>query len=329
MKLAPFLLGLISLFLLFADRIPDLGFSQGMFSLDLKSDPEFLSANSCGNCHLKEYEEWEESRHHLAYTNKIFQDGLSVENKSECKNCHGPIDSKREEGVNCSVCHLRENSILTGNKSPDSSFHSFRKLDIISTSEFCANCHQFNFLKTKNENSVLTQDPMQNTYQEWLEYSSGNLNAISCQGCHMPEGKHTFRGAHDLEYLKSAIKVEASRVKNQVLLSISTQNIGHQFPTGDLFRFATLEVRRKGSDYELIEWIGKTFQTRWDSKNGEFTKFLKSDSSIKPGEIRKFKINSALPVQYRLLYHYTSEKDEERGTIPLNLTIRQIASGKI
>lgn len=329
MKFAPILLGILSLFLLFADPIPDLGFSKGVSPLNLKSDPEYSSSQSCGSCHLKEHDEWEESRHSLAYTNPIFQDGLSAENKNECKNCHGPIESNRSEGVNCSTCHLRENKILTASNGLDSSVHTFEKTNILSSSEFCANCHQFNFHKVKNGVSILTEDPMQNTYEEWRRYSQRTPNALSCQGCHMPKGAHVFKGAHDIKYLKSSIQLKVVRIKDGIFFSISTKDIGHNFPTGDLFRHATLEVKQSGSDFKVIDRIGRTFRTRWDEKNQETIKFVESDSSIKLGEIRKLKFKSALPIQYRLLYHYTSEKDEERGNVPLNLTIRQIASGEI
>lgn len=329
MKFAPILLGLISLFFLFSNRIIDLGFSTGNFPLNLKSDPEFSSSNSCGSCHLKQYEEWEESRHHLAYTNNIFQDGLSVENRSECKNCHGPLENNRNEGINCSVCHLRENEILTSSDRLDSSAHSFKKTNIMISSEFCANCHQFNFHKLKEDLTFFSKNPMQNTYEEWKEYIRKTENPQTCQGCHMPNGAHIFRGAHNLDFLRASIRIKTSRNKDQIKLVLYTEGLGHNFPTGDLFRHLTLEIKKGKSDFHLLERIGRIFQTEWNEKTGELTKSLKSDNSLRPGEIRTYEFISKNPIQYRLIFHYTGEKDEERGKLPLDHVIKLIHKGSI
>ncbi len=69
-------------------------------------------------------------------------------------------------------------------------------------SAFCRGCHQF------PEDGVRLNDKLlENTYNEWLA-SPQARQGQSCQTCHMPDRRHLWRGIHDPEMTRQAVKVE-------------------------------------------------------------------------------------------------------------------------
>jgi hypothetical protein len=116
-------------------------------------------------------------------------------------------------------------------------------------SRFCSGCHQFNFTAgTRPDGTVVeTDEPMQDTHQEWL-LSAAASAGTHCQDCHMawtpdPRGghrSHRFPGGRDLALLRSAVDITVrthSRGDDTaVVATITPRALGHSFPTGDLFR---------------------------------------------------------------------------------------------
>lgn len=106
-----------------------------------------------------------------------------------------------------------------------------------SESKFCAVCHQFSSEGLQGQ--VLNGKPLENTFNEWRA-SSWAKRGISCQDCHMPEKRHQWKGIHDPDFVRSAIRLEVKLVKitknkqkNQVHAKIELFNegSGHHFPT--------------------------------------------------------------------------------------------------
>jgi hypothetical protein len=219
------------------------------------------TADDCKTCHETIYNNWSKSRHKVAFTNPLYKKSHEEEPLSWCVNCHAPLLSPEknpnnledrhlsDEGIGCHVCHVRNQKILVPKlpevQNKNTYSHQYQIINQLNSSEFCANCHQFNFPKLEKSNKTLvvySNLEMQNTYKEYLSTELSKHG--NCQDCHLSsrsEYSHLFPGGHDAKKLEESIHIELERVGiNTLLVKIITIGIAHSFPTGDLFR--TLKV---------------------------------------------------------------------------------------
>ena len=125
----------------------------------------------------------------------------------------------------------------------------------------------------------------------------------------MPQGRHHFGGAHDREALRSSLKVlQSDRLRGLV---VSTQGVGHVFPTGDLFRSLTLELATEDG-WEEKARFSRDFQLTVD-EDGRVHKVPAEDTRLQPGESRLVS-TAGVPsgTGWRLRYHYGGANDESR-----------------
>ncbi len=315
-------------------------FNHGTAPIEvLAGSPRELSSADCRSCHQTVYRDWNLSRHSVSWTNPIFQEGFLTEPQDRCIFCHAPMtaqlaalrtkstDALPHEGVNCAVCHVRDRQVFTGGTTGDSLAHAFGNEPLLKKAEFCAGCHQFNFNRQVNGESILESTPVQNTYTEWLAYQKSG-GTKTCQNCHMPEGRHLFRGAHDLAFLKSSLSVKIRRVGPEIELCLKPKAVGHSFPTGDLFRHVSFEVQRDGEkEFRELYVIGKRYKLEIDEATGNAAQILDSDTALAPSEVRKVRLKIVGPFRYRLRYHYTSEKNERISRLGSDSLIETFFSG--
>ncbi len=122
---------------------------------------ENTSYKDCQDCHQTATNQWKVSDLHHSFTNPIFQDGFSVETKNLCVHCHAPLEKQSaqvipylqeyslkkvqripdvaSEGINCAVCHVRAEMIVTSR--PGSSQHRIHKIDEAESPFGCFDCH--------------------------------------------------------------------------------------------------------------------------------------------------------------------------------------------
>ncbi|MEZ4322246.1 MAG: hypothetical protein R3F61_32535 [Myxococcota bacterium] len=291
----------------------------------------------CVNCHAPLPEQRAE-----VLANQAFYRSLDPRRRN------GPIPAQLPEptaahGIHCATCHLRGDVTLAPSKS-DASPHDTRVEPGMSAGDFCVSCHEFPMPVTHAGVTTLSDAPMQSTGTEWRAWVAtvresrsrrdepgsptaatvresrsrrdepGSPTAAtvpeSCQDCHMPGGRHVFRGAHDREWLKTAVSVERSAGR----LTLRSVGVGHHFPSGDLFRHVTVEIDR-GTGWEVVDWIGRRFE-----RGADDVRRVASDTSLRPGEPRQVEVPAAFE-RWRLVYHYGSETDEKRGLLdPAQIT---------
>jgi hypothetical protein len=235
-----------------------------------------FDSNSCKDCHKTIYENWFNSRHKVALTNELYRESHEREPMEWCVNCHAPLLSRgenpnlpekrilREEGISCNVCHVRNKKILTSKiptltRDQTKYIHDYKVEPSMGKSEFCANCHQFNFPTLKSartkDNFAYSHLPMQNTVAEFKESYLSNLG--ECQTCHLASGSadsHSFFGGHDAAKLASSLFLQMERVSQKtILLKVIANGIPHAFPTGDLFRTLKITLRNKKTGSILSE----------------------------------------------------------------------------
>ena len=313
----------------------DLGFSKGEQPLRTGSATTMLDERLCAQCHHEQAEQWAGSRHALAWTNAIFQEGFFREPLGICIHCHAPLSEQKaeilsnldwyrdrgphgsgdallrtrgpeplaEQGIGCAVCHVRDGAVLVPEAVPDAP-HPTRVTPELSSDTVCQGCHEFSL---HDADFRPTDVPMQSTWSEWRRWVAEGGTA-RCQDCHMPERSHRVRGAHDLDWLAASVQVELEGG----LYTISTVGTGHDLPTGDLFRHMTLEERRGGTWVELA-WLGRRYAVTTDAA-GRPSKRLVSDTALHPGERRTVQGQGG---RWRLQYHFGSAADEALGRLPL------------
>lgn len=209
---------------------------------------------SCKACHSAQFDSWSKSLHSGSMSPGLLMQteaNLAPAFVDSCIFCHAPAIEQNKKvqadsafitnpayderlaksGVSCAVCHQRE-GVVYGPPGPSklsvSAPHESIEAPLFESAEFCAACHQMDRGYELN-GKVLT-----NTYREWKESSYAKEN-ITCQKCHMPDGRHEFRGIHDPEMVRSGLDINFLRVPAEngvrAALTIKNARVGHRFPT--------------------------------------------------------------------------------------------------
>lgn len=223
-----------------------------------------LDPATCGICHPQQLTDWSQSWHANGMgpgvMGQLVDDDKLVK---PCQSCHAPnseqypvLDGEENphfdaalqtKGLTCAGCHVREWERLGPDGHP-----AMTDLEEGSTEEptanphggatavpefrqsvFCESCHDF------REGQLALEDKLlQETYQEWRRTSFAE-EGVTCQGCHMPEGRHLWKGIHDKEMTRAAFTATAKLNRGgegfleplEAEVTITNTGAGHRFPT--------------------------------------------------------------------------------------------------
>ena len=319
---------------------------------------QYLSSTSCKECHSKEYSEWENSMHKKSYSNRLFLSALQKDNQSWCINCHTPLDEQSknfieigngkvikiykksellDEGINCSVCHVRDETIYTskipGISSILKSPHKLSYDPYLKSPEFCAGCHEFPFPKNFDP-ITFSNSPMQSTYTEWKH--SGESR--TCQGCHFARGNHSLPGPHTKGFIQSNLDLKFNIINTPmdtfaVIINFSFQKIGHNFITGDLFRTVNISIFDEKKNLIRNYLINRNVNI--GSRKIESDTLIKErDSNGKLNEDIRIQVGQSFPTFCKISYHYQGKIEDilERENLSrsdLNYVIYEGSCGKL
>lgn len=200
----------------------------------------------CEGCHAEEAQQWRGSLHRQAFTDTLFQRAYALEPLAFCRGCHAPEADPAnppppelaELGVACTTCHVETANVVTAGRVSGAAPHPVLANAAFGTRRACARCHDFDF-------PLLPGAAMQSTLSE---HARSTQSGHECQSCHMSLDTKRHRPTHDFhvlgnaELLRSAARVSATRWNERSIeLKLRATNVGHAFPTGDLFR--RLELR--------------------------------------------------------------------------------------
>jgi hypothetical protein len=218
------------------------------------------------------YEEWKTTIHANSWKDPYFQVDFKFDGSQQiCLNCHTPLENQQEnlvlgfkynnkfdpilkpnpkfnpslqqEGVTCAVCHIEEGVIL-GPNDIETAPHPVRKDSRFTDgSGVCRRCH---IVKGDRWDVFLKLPPCGNFAE--IEETGVKIN---CVKCHMPKvkramatgakervgGRHLWRGGHDQDMVKKAIKIElkektAQEDKKGFTISLTNVGTEHRLPTG-------------------------------------------------------------------------------------------------
>jgi len=223
-----------------------------------------LSPDACAGCHAEAADSWRTSMHARAWDDPVFRREYEGRPHEACRDCHAPVTSApgRATGIDCAACHVRGGEVLAGEVSAAGlRAHPMRAAPELRAPEFCGQCHQFAFIA---DGVHAPDEALQNTLIEYYA-SSADARGLSCVSCHMPAGSHAFPGIHDPRQLARALKVDvaARRVAGGIDVAVTLEgaDIGHSFPTGDVFRRAVLRVSTPNgvsAELEMQRWLART-----------------------------------------------------------------------
>lgn len=305
-------------------------FSQGRHPVTVGAAAPRTGAGAsedCALCHQEIAREWAASQHKSAWVDPVFRAAYDLEPMGFCRNCHAPLapegsapsERAAREGVSCAVCHVRDGHVLSsgagrGDAAGTSAPHGVRAEPRFSMSAYCAGCHQFNFPAETSAGGPLfdTDAPMQDTFNEW-QRSEHALRGTQCQDCHMPwrtarDGaryrSHRFEGSRDPALLARAARVEATASREGASLvahlRVLPADVGHAFPTGDLFRRLELRVWVEGApQHAQVVSFARSFRDVYErGPHGQmaFVRRPASDSRVAPpgtGEPRTIELRFA------------------------------------
>jgi hypothetical protein len=281
--------------------------------LDCAGDPALCAeAATCGDCHPDQYDQWKTSRHRNAWSNATFQHGFARDPKRFCFHCHAPLETEwrrfatqrtdaHSEGINCQVCHLAP--LGPGESASRTDDHPVRPLAALRDPAFCAGCHEFNLVNTRGGELIPSDLPLQETYTEWSRYRAAG-GQETCQSCHMPGGDHRFRGAHDLDFFRGALTFGLTRSKGGWRLALTNTGVGHNLPTGDIFRELVVERVDPGGETERLAVFRRTFGVRHDPKTERFEKVLLENASLRPFQKAEIALPADARGTVRVVYHW-------------------------
>ena len=260
-----------------------------------------LSAEDCGACHEKQYEEWKTSRHAGSMgpgvTGQFHLGWLDERTTEICFDCHAPLSEQRKyllsegeyktndkqdkplaaEGLNCAGCHVRSHvryGPIPKAVAEDETLHGgFVEVKNFGAAEFCKPCHQFD-PDDRRVGGKLLED----TYQQWKK-SGYEEKGVECAECHMLDRSHLWRGIHDPDMTKNGVTFSAVKQEdNTIRVTIKNSGVGHLFPTYVTPQVAVRLVERIDDKLKVFDekWIG--WGVALDLSEEYF------DTRIKPGE---------------------------------------------
>ena len=225
-----------------------------------------LAPESCGTCHVQQFDDWRSSLHSRTIGPGILWQFhvMDQADANACMHCHAPLAEQKalmareigwsnvppspppayvshnlhRQGLICAGCHVRshvhygpiprkERTSPISDRPPHGGFQISAAFE---DSRFCAACHQFT-----SDGFRLNGKLLENTYEEWRTTRYAR-EGQSCQSCHMPDRRHLWRGIHDPEMVRRALNVDLkvarrSEVKFEALVVITNIGAGHHFPT--------------------------------------------------------------------------------------------------
>ena len=310
-----------------------------------------LAPEACGACHAAQYADWRTSLHSHAIGPGIlwqFQ-VLSQDESNSCLRCHAPLAEQKAltalqhnwtnvpkgpipsfvssdlhlRGLVCAACHVRRHQRFgpptksgSAVSKKDLPHDGFTAEEAFRDSRFCATCHQF-----PQQGRSLEGKLFENTYEEW-KTSPAAMKGLACQNCHMPDGRHLWRGIHDREMVAHGIRreLDVKRIDSSHLLvkaTITTPGVGHYFPTYVVPRVTiTLHLRNSAGTREIARRvIGRMVSVDMDRELSDTRippggkSVVSAEISVPPGENKiEMRMEVAPAKHYERMYQAMLER---------------------
>jgi cytochrome c554/c'-like protein len=301
-----------------------------------------LEPASCGQCHPRQYEDWQTALHSQAMSPGLYgqlqEMGADArDDHQSCLRCHAPLAEQADHlqaalsqsatvpppgpggasyahGLTCAGCHVRNHQRF-GPPRRDGSVprpksglphDGWQVAPAFGDSRFCAACHQF-----EADGPALNGKLLENTYEEWRASRHAQENR-PCQSCHMPDRRHLWRGIHDPEMVRAGLRIETAPptvAGGQIAseLQITNHGVGHAFPTY-VTPHVVVEIGQQAADGKLIP---NTVERHLIARDVTLDLTAeRADTRIMPDEVRRYAYRRPLHPRARgLVVRITVEPD--------------------
>ena len=226
-----------------------------------------LHPKECALCHRQQFEDWKTSVHSRSMGPGIYGQLLNMQDNNPatytiCATCHTPLSEQiphlkedseyrpneafdpelQQAGLICAGCHVRQHERFGPPRRPEvptppadvvQPHGGFTATTAFQRSEFCKPCHQF-----AEGAFALNGKLLENTFAEW-QASPYAEEGVPCQGCHMPDRRHLWRGIQDPDMVRQAMTVSVSPLAPayrpgdtlQATITVTNSGAGHYLPT--------------------------------------------------------------------------------------------------
>lgn len=226
-----------------------------------------LHPKECALCHRQQFEDWKTSLHSRSMGPGIYGQLLNMQEKNPatytiCATCHTPLSEQiphlkegseyrpnqafdpalQAAGLVCAGCHVRQHERFGPPRRPEvptppadvvQPHGGFTATTAFQRSEFCKPCHQF-----AEGAFALNGKLLENTFAEW-QASPYAEEGVQCQGCHMPDRRHLWRGIQDPDMVRQAMTINISPLAPsyrpgdtlQATITVTNSGAGHYLPT--------------------------------------------------------------------------------------------------
>jgi len=291
---------------------------------------------TCEGCHQAIATEWRASFHARSHTDPSYARAFAIEPLEFCQGCHAPETDPRapvpvaaaEIGVGCVTCHVVGTDVLAGPEPANvgASPHAVRRDGRLATSSACSACHEFAF---PDRSARARPELMQATLSEHLK---SEQRSVACASCHMPttthggvtHRSHAFAGGHDPELVRSAVAVEAERTAIGARITLTPRELGHAFPTGDLFRRLEVSAEALGTEWQVVSGASRYLARHWQRQPSPFGVVLRSatrdDRPLGAPQVIELELDAqaaTLPIHWRVTYqrvdHPRSDREQDES----------------
>ncbi|MBN2491745.1 MAG: ammonia-forming cytochrome c nitrite reductase subunit c552 [Planctomycetes bacterium] len=228
--------------------------------------PERIWRNEdCRACHPDVWQEWWESWHRMAWVDPLFKKLSNNYADRTCYDCHIPRNipevgfgprtlpraSDKESGIHCLSCHYDGRSVVALRANPSAPCRP-RAAPELGTELACIGCHNQHKLHEEWRNSVYFQQ------------------GVGCTDCHMPvverrredrtvAGRHhAFLSSRNRDFSRLAVAVSVVGPKepggrtDRLTVSITNQEVGHDFPSDSRHKAVDLMTQFLGADEQPL-----------------------------------------------------------------------------
>ena len=296
---------------------------QGDPPADFTPPETALAPEGCGACHAAQLADWKTSLHSRAIGPGILWQLRTMDQQhgNDCLRCHAPLAEQKalmamergwpgapaspppswvpkdlhRQGLACAACHVRRHErfgpmprtppAASEGKRPHGGFVAQAAF---SDSRFCSPCHQF-----APDGRQVNGKLLENTYDEWRA-SRQAREGHQCQSCHMPDRRHLWRGIHDPDMVRRALRRElaVARVgadRMRISLVVSNRDAGHFLPTYVVPKIlSTVYLRGRGVQMLVGQHvIGRTLNVDLDREI--------ADTRLAPDARQEVSFDVALP----------------------------------
>jgi hypothetical protein len=214
----------------------------------------------CEGCHADVAAEQRASLHGASNTAPPYARAFAQEPLPFCQGCHAPEadanapvpEALGAMGVGCVTCHLTGDAVLAAPAvgPARSAPHRVERDARFGGAGACAACHEFAFPELGLRRPF---GLMQSTV---TEHRGSPYASFACAGCHMPRvdgprgphRSHAFLASRSPDVVRKAAAVRAERSSaTSIRITLTAGEVGHAFPTGDLFRRLTASAETAGA----------------------------------------------------------------------------------